>query len=125
MNQLVYILGDVHMTPGLTALRRGKLNTPLKQIILHMVNLHITIFNIGGSRSICSSTHIHMRSVGSLLLSTHLRGSAHSVFLSVNLPTHLYDQKMWCNSFQTKLFLFSPDGNCFVSRSTAFLWVLT
>ena len=51
-----------------------------------------------------------MRSVGSLLLSTHFRGSACSVFLSINLPTHSYDKKMWCNSFRTKFFLFSSVG---------------
>ena len=53
-----------------------------------------------------------------------LRGSAHSIILSIRSPTHLYVRKMWCNSFRTKLFLFLPDGNCFVSKSASFSLVL-
>ena len=54
-----------------------------------------------------------------------LRGSAYSIILSIRLPTHLYVRKMWCSSFRTKLFLFSPDGNYFVNKSASFSWVLT
>lgn len=33
--------------------------------------------------------------------------------------------KMWCKIFRTKLLLFSPEGNCFVSKSASFSFVLT
>ena len=69
-----------------------------------------------------TSLVVHGRSTNP---STHtLRGSASSIILSIRLPTHLYVRKMWCNSFRTKLFLFLPDGNCFVSKSASFSWVL-
>ena len=86
----------------------------------------------GHSASPPTHTLIKYRLVTSLVVHgrctsppTHtLRGSARSVILSIRLPMHLYVQKMWCNSFRTKLFLFSPDGNCFVNKSASFSWVL-
>ena len=79
---------------------------PLIHPHTHLIKYHFNTSLVVHSRS--ANPPIHT-----------LRGSARSLILSIRFPSHLYVRKMWCNSFRTKLFLFLPEGNCFVSKSAS------